>query len=188
MTTRKKTSAVVKTKKPTAGTHDIGRGHGSRVDELPEERATHQAKAKPWERGSALDAPPPREGMVQRWIRRSVRGEDDPMNLNRQYRKGWRPRPADTIPEEWKMFCVKTDSGEGVFAVSDMVLCEIEQEIYEEMKAHIDQQTELQMYSVEVDLENSQVAGGPPITREHKTAVTHPARHVGRRVAVAENE
>ena len=71
------------------------------------------------------------------------------MNLNRQYRKGWRPRPADTIPEEWKMFCVKTDSGEGVFAVSDMVLCEIEQEIYEEMKAHIDQQTELQMSSVE---------------------------------------
>ncbi|KPK66535.1 MAG: hypothetical protein AMS21_01885 [Gemmatimonas sp. SG8_38_2] len=173
---------------PTVGTHEVERGHGSRVDELSAERATHQAKAKPWDRGTALDAPPPREGMVQRWIRRTVRGEDDPMNLNKAFRIGWAPRPAETIPDEWKMFCTKSSSGDGVFAVNDLILCELPEEIFEEIKADEQERRRLQMYSVEVDLENSQIAGGPPIVRDHRTAVTHPARTVGRRVEVADNE
>ena len=46
--------------------------HDSRVDELSEERATHPTAPMPWVRPSSLEAPPPRDGMTQRWIRIST--------------------------------------------------------------------------------------------------------------------
>lgn len=187
MTTRKRQPAV-EPNEPTVGTHDMGRGHDARVDEVSAKNATHRSKAKVGGRQSALAAPPPRDGYVQRWIRRTVRGEDDPMNLSRQFRRGWVPRPADTIPSDWKMFCTKSDSGEGIFAVNDLVLCEMPQQLYDELGEETREETRLQMYSVEHDLQNAQVAGGPRIVREHQSAVSHPARTVGRKVIAADNE
>lgn len=64
------------------------------------------------------------------------------------------------------------------------MLCEMPESIYNERKAHYQAQTALQMTAVEADLEQAQV-GGHRILRNHTTAVTHPARVIGRKVDAA---
>lgn len=171
------------TKKAPASTHDIDRAHESRVDETTEVDATHQRPLVPWERPSNLDAPPPQDGMVQRWVRVSSGGEDDPRNVSRRRREGWVPRPLSTIPSEYKeLIATRTDSREGVFVVDDLMLCEQPVELSEQRKAYVTNQTRRQMQAVEHDLENSQVAGHP-ITREHRSNAVG-----GRRLAPARDE
>lgn len=163
--------------KPAVTTHGTDHGHESRVDEMSEYDATHQVEDMPWIRPSSLDAPPAREGMTQRWVRKSIRGVDDPKNLNRSWREGWRPRDPKTLPEEWRIYATFADSNEGMIVVDDLILMEIDSNIIEKRKAAIAKATAQQMQSVEHDLESSQLAGHP-IVKEHKTSVTHPGIRV----------
>ena len=153
--------------------HGVDHGHESRVDETSEYDATHQAEPTAWIRPSSLEAPPAREGMTQRWVRKSVRGADDPKNLNRTWREGWRPRDPSTLPEDWRIFANFADKTDGMIVVDDLILMEIDSEVLVRRREAIEQATKLQIASVEHDLESAQVRGHP-IVKEHKTSVTHP--------------
>lgn len=169
----------------THETRTDSRGHESRVDALSEEHATHQDSAPtPWVRPSSLEAPPPRDGFVQRWIRMTVRGAEDPRNVSLKTREGWRPRPVDTIAEEYAFMGSKAGMNEGRFIVDDLMLCEMPRVTYAQRQAHYARETAMQMNAVEQDLEDVQVPG-QPIVRSHNTSVTHPSRVVGRRAEVA---
>jgi hypothetical protein len=167
-----------------ASRRDDRRAHDTRVDEVSEERATHQSRKVQWQRPSSLDAPPARPGYKQRWIRVSFRGADDPRNRNRRLREGWNPRPLESISADWQGIGANAGSVTGAFVVDDLMLCEMPESIYNERKAHYQAQTALQMTAVEADLEQAQV-GGHRILRNHTTAVTHPARVIGRKVDAA---
>lgn len=175
-TAKKKASKKVAAK-PAVTAHGVDHGHESRVDETSEYDATHQLEDMPWVRPSSLDAPPPREGKVQRWVRKSIRGVDDPKNLNRAWREGWRPRPPESLPEEWRVYATFADKSEGMIVVDDLILMEIDSEVIERRRRAINKTTADQMTSVEHDLESSQLAGHP-IVKEHKTSVTHPGIRV----------
>lgn len=172
MTAKKKTATKV-APKPAVTTHGVDHGHESRVDEMSEYDATHQLTEAQWVRPSSLDAPPPQEGMTQRWVRKSMRGVDDPKNLNRSWREGWRPRSPDTLPEEWRIYATFADKSEGMIVVDDLILMEIDTDIIEARRKAIKAATQAQMRGVEHDLESTQIAGHP-IVKEHKTSVTHP--------------
>lgn len=180
----KKTSNSVTA--PAVTNHGTDHGHESRVDEMSEYDATHQQEAAPWVRPSSLDAPPARKGMTQRWVRKSLFGADDPKNLNRSWREGWRPRPADTLPEDWRVYATFAEKNEGMIVVDDLILMEIDSDILVQRKRETERQTQLQIRSVEHDLESAQVAGHP-IVKEHKTSVTHPSLRV-RPVGVADDD
>lgn len=172
---KKKASKVAA--KPAVTTHGVDHGHESRVDETSEYDATHQQEAMPYIRPSSLEAPPAREGMTQRWIRQSIRGAADPKNLNRTWREGWRPRPPDTLPEEWRVYANFADKDNGMIVVDDLILMEIDSEVLARRREATQTATHQQMRSVEHDLESAQVRGHP-IVKEHKTSVTHPATRV----------
>ncbi len=173
---RKKISKKV-APKPAVTNHGVDHGHESRVDEMSEYDATHQPEAAGWVRPSSLDAPPAQEGMTQRWVRKSIRGADDPKNLNRTWREGWRPRDPSTLPEDWRVFANFADKENGMIVVDDLILMEIDSEILARRKAAIEQQTRNQIRAVEHDLESTQIAGHP-IVKEHKSSVTHPGLKV----------
>ena len=173
---RKKISKKV-APKPAVTNHGVDHGHESRVDEMSEYDATHQPEAAGWVRPSSLDAPPAQEGMTQRWVRKSLRGADDPKNLNRTWREGWRPRDPSTLPEDWRVFANFADKENGMIVVDDLILMEIDSEILARRKTAIEQQTRNQIRAVEHDLESTQRAGHP-IVKEHKTSVTHPGLKV----------
>ena len=175
--TAKKTQSKKSPQKPAVTDHGVDHGHESRVDEMSEYDATHPLEAAPYIRPSSLDAPPAREGMTQRWVRKSLRGADDPKNLNRNWREGWRPRSPDTLDEEWRIYATFADSNEGMIVVDDLILMEIDSRVLAKRKEAIDLATRRQMESVEHDLESTQIAGHP-IVKEHKTSVTHPGLRV----------
>lgn len=172
MTAKKKTSKKV-APKPAVTDHGVDHGHESRVDETSEYDATHQQAAAAWIRPSSLEAPPAREGKTQRWVRKSLRGADDPKNLNRSWREGWRPRPPESLPEEWRVYATFADKDEGMIVVDDLILMEIDSEIIAARTTAIANATEQQMVGVEHDLDSTQLAGHP-IVKEHKTSVSHP--------------
>ena len=163
------------------------RGHDSRVDELSEERATHPETPQPWLRPNSLQAPDSRPGMVQRWIRISLRGAEDPRNINMRLREGWVPRPLDSIPDDFGLLGTKAGVEAGRFIVDDLMLCEMPKTVYAQRKAYYDRLTEQQMDAVETDLEEVQVQGHP-ITKTHRSSVSHPPRVLGRRVEAAEDD
>ena len=176
MTAKKKVSKKV-APKPAVTTHGVDHGHESRVDETSEYDATHPLTEMPYVRPSSLEAPPAREGMTQRWVRQSVRGAADPKNLNRVWREGWRPRPPESLPEEWRIYANFADKENGMIVVDDLILMEIDSGILAKRKEAIRRATQQQMRSVEHDLESAQVRGHP-IVKEHKTSVSHPATRV----------
>lgn len=163
--------------KPAVTTHGVDHGHESRVDETSEYDATHQQEAAGWVRPSSLDAPPARDGMTQRWVRKSLFGADDPKNLNRSWREGWRPRSPDTLTEEWRIYATFADKENGMIVVDDLILMEIDSGVLARRKAAVEKATHDQIRSVEHDLESTQIAGHP-IVKEHKTSVTHPGLRV----------
>jgi len=176
MTAQKKVAKKV-APKPAVTNHGVDHGHESRVDETSEYDATHQMEAAGWLRPSSLDAPPARDGMTQRWVRKSIHGADDPKNLNRSWREGWRPRAPESLDEEWRIYATFADKDNGMIVVDDLVLMEIDSEILARRKAAIAKVTREQMQSVEHDLESTQIAGHP-IVKEHKTSVSHPGIRV----------
>lgn len=163
--------------KPAVTTHGVDHGHESRVDEMSEYDATHQPEAAGWIRPSSLDAPPARDGMTQRWVRKSIGGADDPKNLNRSWREGWRPRSPESLGEEWRIYATFADKTEGMIVVDDLILMEIDSDILARRKEAIELATSQQMRSVEHDLESTQIAGHP-IVKEHKSSVSHPGLRV----------
>jgi hypothetical protein len=164
-------------RKPAVTNHGVDHGHESRVDEMSEYDATHQEEPAAWIRPSSLDAPPARQGMTQRWVRKSLRGADDPKNLNRTWREGWRPRDPDSLSEEWRIYANFANKSEGMIVVDDLILMEIDSGVLTRRKAAIEKATDMQMRSVDHDLESAQIAGHP-IVKDHKTSVSHPAKQV----------
>jgi len=104
-------------------------------------------------------------------------GVDDPKNLNRTWREGWRPVPPETLGEEWRIYANFANKDEGMIVVDDLILMEIETRVLEQRTLSIKQATAQQMYSVEHDLESTQIAGHP-IVKDHKTSVSYPATRV----------
>ncbi len=176
MTTKQKTSKKV-APKPAVTTHGVDHGHESRVDEMSEYDATHPLEAAPYIRPSSLDAPEAREGKTQRWVRQSTRGVADPKNLNRSWREGWRPRPPESLSEEWRIYANFANKDEGMIVVDDLILMEIDSRVLGKRKKSIERQTAQQMSSVEHDLESTQIAGHP-IVKDHSTSVSHPSVRV----------
>lgn len=177
MTAKKKRASKKSSPPPAVTNHGVDHGHESRVDETAEYDATHQSENAAWVRPSSLDAPPARKGMTQRWVRKSNRGVDDPKNLNRSWRQGWRPRSPETLPEEWRIYSVFADKTDGMIVVDDLILMEIDSRVLAKRKEAIEKATALQLQSVEHDLESVQIAGHP-IVKDHKTSVTHPGIRV----------
>lgn len=106
---------------PRPGKDKTGKGKGVKT-------ASKSAKDEEWRPANTLDAPTPRPGMVQRWIRHLSPGSEsgnDAKNWSRAMREGWRPRALDTIPEGFDPPTARHGSYGTVVSVGDVILCEM---------------------------------------------------------------
>ena len=71
----------------------------SRAQLAREDDDIHEGYQDDWEAPRLLDAPEPRPGYVQRWIRVAIGNDNDRRNLAQKARQGWRPRNPDTVPK-----------------------------------------------------------------------------------------
>lgn len=98
------------------------RGKAQRAEHMEDEVNSIEA-GDLWKEPSNLEAPPPRPGYVQRWIRASVRSDADAGNLAKAARRGWTPRSADTAPD-FPAPTIKHGEFAGAIGSVDCILCE----------------------------------------------------------------
>src|SRR3990172_5639555 len=85
---------------------DANRAHGGSVLQTRETESrlaepVHEEEDEPWQRGASLSMPPAQAGMDQRWIRSAMMGQADNTNWARKIREGWKPRPAETVSDDF---------------------------------------------------------------------------------------
>ena len=125
----------------------------NQLDRTPRASKTRSAKPRrqPWKPPSLLDAPPPPEGYVHRWIRAEVRGFDDRKNLSARVREGWELVRKDEYPD-FEAPTIESGSYEGVFGVGGLLLARIPEEIVEERRHYFNQMNSDAMAAVDNDL------------------------------------
>jgi hypothetical protein len=127
--------------------------HETRAYETYSEGDVHGGEDTPWIRPSSLEAPTPRKGFRQRWVRVGSMGQDDPTNTARKFREGWRPRPSDSLPKGYHAPTISHGKWAGCVGVEGMVLCEMPEKMALKRTAHYNQKTQLVTDAIEGELQ-----------------------------------
>ncbi len=124
-----------------------------------------------WSRPSELDAPKPRAGFTQRWVRVKLGTEEDARNSMRKFREGWLPRQLDTVPDGYSPPTFAHSRLGNVIGVEDLILCEMPIKKAMQRNAFYRAKRDRMIEGIENDLRNV-ARGGPRIARTAKTQVT----------------
>ena len=142
------------------------------VDKTPRassSRAT-DSRRKPWTPPSSLDAPPPPEGYIHRWIRESVMGYDDRKNISGRIREGFELVRSDEYPD-FEAPSVQDGKHSGVIGVGGLLLARFPLETRNERSAHFRERTRQQIEAVDNDLMREEHPS-MPITTDRQSRVT----------------
>jgi len=123
-------------------------------------------RADVWTPPGLLDAPPPRQGMRQRWVSTQILGDEIPHHTMRRFREGWTPRPANTIPENFPIPTIEHGKHEGCIGIEGMILCEMPEKRALAREAYFKGKTEDQSDYVRTQLGKVGRQGGIPIDQE----------------------
>ena len=143
------------------------------MDRTPRTTATREkeSRRKPWQPPSSLDAPPPPEGYVHRWIRESVMGYDDNKNLSARLREGFELVRADEYPD-FQAPTVQDGKHAGVIGVGGLILARFPKESKQERDNFYREKTSDQMTAVDNDLMREQHPSMPISKPERQSRVT----------------
>lgn len=158
--------------------------HGSREQDARDAQAVHELQDEPWVNPVSLPYIPPRRGMVQRWIRVAIRSEADPVNTARKMREGWKPRMANTVPENVPVPRIETGKYAGCIGVEGSILCEMPTERNDARNKYFSNKNQRQTDAIDARLAQESDARGSgfgPAKVERSTKVV-------REVAVAADE
>jgi len=126
------------------------------------------SRRKPWQPPSLLDAPPPPQGYVYRWIRESMIGQNDPANMSKRIREGWEPVRAEDHPD-FEAPSIDEGRHAGVIGVGGLILAKIPKETVDERRAYYQNVADQQIQAVDNDLmrESNQVM---PISKPNRSS------------------
>jgi len=142
----------------------------------PRKSATRETETrrKPWAPPSHLSAPDAPEGFVHRWIRVSMRGEEDKMNVNSKLREGWEPVRKDEYPD-YEAPTIDAGRYEGVIGQGGLMLCRMPEQTAYERNEYYGGRTREQMTAVDQDLMKEQHPS-MPIHNDRRSRVTFGGR------------
>jgi len=121
-----------------------------------------------WTQPSLLDAPPPRPGMVQRWVNTSILGKDVPHHVTKRQREGWASRPSDTVPEGFPVPTIEHGPHAGCVGVEGMILMEMSEERVASRSRYFAGKTSDQQLFVDAQLGKEERQGGIPIVQDKR--------------------
>ena len=137
-----------------------------------EETRTKSERPKVWRPPSTLDAPPPPEGFVHRWIRYETNGFDDRKNMSARLREGYELVRADEYPERDDLPSIQDGKHAGVIAVGGLVLARIPKELVEQRSAYYRRMTTDQITAVDNDMMRENNPNMPIQKPERQSRVT----------------
>ncbi len=130
-----------------------------------------EARPKPWQPPSLLDAPTPPPGYVYRWLRESMVGQDDKANMSKRIREGWEPVRSDDHPE-FEAPTIDEGRHAGVIGVGGLLLAKMPVETVEQRRAYYNQMATQQMEAVDSNLMRESDNRMPLSNPERRTQVT----------------
>jgi hypothetical protein len=110
-----------------------------------------EARLKPWQPPSLLDAPTPPDGYIYRWLRESMVGQEDKANMSKRIREGWEPVRAEEHPE-FEAPTVEDGRHIGVIGVGGLILAKMPIETVNQRRAYYKQMAADQMQAVDSNL------------------------------------
>lgn len=146
------------------------------TDRTPRESATREnnSRRKPWAPPSVLDAPPAPEGYKHRWVRASIRGEEDKGNVFNRLRQGYEPVRADEHPG-YQAPTIEEGKHAGIIGNGGLILTRIPVETAQERTAYYGGRTREQMEAVDQDLMKEQHPS-MPINQQRQSRVSFGGR------------
>ena len=126
----------------------------TRTPRAAKDRSTEERR-KPWAPPSRLEAPQAPEGYVHRWIRTSMRNEEDTMNVHTKLREGWEPVRAEEYPD-YNYPVIDEGKHAGVIGQGGLMLCRIPAETAKERSEYYGLRTREQMTAVDQDMMKEQ--------------------------------
>ena len=123
------------------------------VDKTPRSAETREksTQRKPWAPPSSLDAPPPPEGYIHRWVRVEAGGADDRKNYSARLREGFEPVRAEEYPD-FHLPTIQDGKHAGIIGVGGLILCRIPLETVQERNAYYRRMAQDQLQAVDNDL------------------------------------
>ena len=140
-----------------------------------------------WRRHSDLDAPPARDGYVNRFIRIRLGTVRDTARLSNALREGWKPVKASSVDRR-SLPTINIDQWGDVIGVEDLILCEMREEVHAQRKKFFADKQRRQNQAIERQLKGvsrEDVSGFGPITSTRHSHVTVAPT---RRVEVADDD
>src|SRR5574337_185552 len=106
-------------------------------------------RPKAWMPPQLLPDPNPEPGYTFRWVRVSVLGLDDPMNISSKLREGYEPVKASEHPEIQLMNTGGKSRYPESIEIGGLLLCKFPEEFAKQRAAFYQQQADNQMKSVD---------------------------------------
>jgi hypothetical protein len=146
------------------------------MDRKPRTADTREtdSRRKPWAPPSVLDAPPAPEGYKHRWIRASIRGEEDKGNVFNRLRQGYEPVRAEEHPE-YQAPTIDDGKHAGVIGNGGLILTRVPVETAHERTEYYGNRTREQMTAVDQDLMKEQHPS-MPINQQRQSRVSFGGR------------
>ena len=138
-------------------------------------RAEEARQETAWKPPSLLDAPAPRDGMIQRWIATSIQGKETPDNVYKRMRAGWNPRSADSVKDK-RYPTINHGQWAGCIGVEGMLLCEMPVEKHNAMKNYYKGRNAEQNQSIASDLDALGNRSGLPISQDRQSTMSRGRR------------
>lgn len=181
--------------KPGQAVHPEGEGDLHASHEENTERETddlydvhgRESEVLEWRRHSDLDAPPPRNGYVNRFIRVRLGNVRDTGRLRNALREGWRPVLKSEVSDR-SLPSIHLENVGDVIGVEDLVLCEMPEHVFKQRQQYFRKKLRRQNAAIERQLaeqSRDNVPGFGPIQQQRSSSVSVPRRQ---QVEVADDE
>lgn len=109
------------------------------------------ARKRAWVRPETLPTPKPEDGYDFHWVRVSMRGEADHMNISLKLQEGWEPVKASDHPEIY-VGHVENERFKDNIIIGGLMLCKAPKELVEDRNAAYLEEFKNQMHSVDNNL------------------------------------
>jgi hypothetical protein len=146
------------------------------MDRTPRTADTREkaSRRKPWAPPSVLDAPTAPEGYKHRWVRTSIRGEEDKGNVFNRLRQGYEPVRAEEHPD-YQAPTIDDGKHAGVIGNGGLILTRVPIETAHERTEYYGNRTREQMTAVDQDLMKEQHPS-MPINQQRQSRVSFGGR------------
>ena len=129
-----------------------------------------EKREKLWEPAPLLPKPNPREGFEFRYVRSSMRGEPDNINVSQAMRDGWEPVKSAEYPELKIVSDRNSQYPDGV-EIGGLLLCVRPEEIGDKIRKHGLEEVRGQMEAVDRNYFREQDSR-MPLHSERRTRIT----------------